>query len=146
MQTPKVHERSRARGWALQALYSWEMRGAEADALVPTLEDVLEQLHVARHNAAYATVLARLIAANLPRIDHVLTDALENWRIDRLAVMDRNILRIAAAEMVFVDDVPTTIAVREGVALAERYGTPESARFVKGVLDAVARNVAAKQP
>ena len=146
MQTPKVHERSRARGWALQALYSWEMRGAEVDTLVPTLEDVFDQLHVARHNASYATVLVRLIAANLPRIDHVLTDALENWRMDRLAVMDRNILRIAVTELVFVDDVPPGIAVREGVALAERYGTPESTRFVKGVLDAVARNVSAKQP
>ncbi|CAN5327585.1 MAG: transcription antitermination factor NusB [Gemmatimonadetes bacterium] len=146
MQTPKVHERSRARGWALQALYSWEMRGAEADSLVQTLEDVMDQLQVARRNASYSVVLVRLIAANLPRVDRVLTDALENWRMDRLAVMDRNILRIGVTEILFVDDVPPLIAVREGAALAERYGTPESPRFVRGVLDAVARNVAAPRP
>ncbi len=146
MQTPKVHERSRARGWALQALYALEMRGAGPDALVQTLEDVFDQLQVARRNASYSMVLVRLVAANLPRIDRVLSDALENWRMDRLAVMDRNILRVGITELVFVDDVPPLIAVREGVALAERYGTPESPRFVKGVLDAVARNVAAQRP
>jgi N utilization substance protein B len=86
------------------------------------------------------------VAANLPRIDRVLSDALENWRMHRLAVMDRNILRVGITELVFVDDVPPLIAVREGVALAERYGTPESPRFVKGVLNAVARNVAAQRP
>ncbi len=145
MQTPKVHERSRARGWALQALYAWEIRGADPDTLVQTLEDVFDQLHVARHNASYATVLVRLVAANLARIDHLLADALENWRTERLAVMDRNILRLGITELVFVDDVPPAIAVREWVALAERYGTPESSRFVKGVLDAIARSLAAQR-
>lgn len=146
MQTPKVHERSRARGWALQALYAWEMRGGQTDALVQTLEDVFDQLRVAHRNASYSVVLVRLVATNLPRIDRMLADALENWRMERLAVMDRNILRIGITELVFVDDLPPLIGVREAVALAERYGTPESPRFVKGVLDAVARNVAAQRP
>lgn len=146
MQTPQVHERSRARGWALQALYSWEMRGAEADTLIKTLEDVFDQLRVGPQNRSYAEVLVRLVQANLPRIDRVIADALENWRMDRLAVMDRNVLRIGVAELLFVDDVPPAIALREGVALAERYGTPESPRFVRGVLDAVMRNVATQRP
>ena len=141
-----MRERSRARGWALQALYAWEMRGASPDALMFVLDDLFEHLRVSRRNGSYAEVLVRLVAGNLPEIDQVVSDALTNWRINRLAVTDRNILRIGAAELLFVDDVPAPIALREGVALAQRYGTPESPRFVRGVLDAVARAGAARRP
>lgn len=139
----KVHERDRARGWALQALYAWEMRGAEPDMMMRLLEELVEHLRVARRNRSYAEVLVRLVAGNLPRIDAMLREALTNWRLERLAVTDRNILRLGAAELLFVDDVPAHVAIRAGVALAERYGTPESPRFVHGMLDSLARTRAA---
>lgn len=134
-----AHERDRARGWALQALYAWEMRGAHPDVMMPVLDELVQHLRVSRRNRSYAEILVRLIAANLPRIDSDLSRALTNWRLDRLAATDRNILRIGAAELLFVDDVPPNVAVRAGVALADRYGTPESPRFVHGVLESLAR-------
>lgn len=137
--------RSRARGWALQALYAWEARGGGEDRVVPVLEELYENLHVSPRNRLYTDVLVRLVARNLARIDAVLQRNLTNWSLSRLAVVDRNILRLGAAEMLFVDDVPARVTIREMIRLAERYGTPESARFVNGVLDAVMRETEAGQ-
>jgi N utilization substance protein B len=139
-----VKARSRARGWALQALYAWEARGGGEDRLVPILEELYENLRVSPRNRLYTDVLVRLAARNLPRIDRVLEGHLTNWSLRRLAVVDRNILRLGAAELLFVDDVPPRVTIREMIRLAERYGTPESPRFVNGVLDAVMRHVDAE--
>lgn len=135
-----MKERSRARGWALQALYAWESRGGAGERVVPTMEELAEHLRVSRRNRLYADVLVQLVARNLARIDRVLQDHLTNWSLHRLSMIDRNILRLGVAELIFVDDVPPRVTIREMMHLAERYGTDESPRFVNGVLDAVARS------
>lgn len=136
-----MKERSRARGWALQALYAWETRGGDEDRLVPQLEELYENLRVSPRNRLYTDVLVRLVARNLPRIDTLLERSLTNWSLHRLAVIDRNILRLGVAEMLFVDEVPPRVTIREMIHLAERYGTPDSVRFVNGVLDAIMRTL-----
>ncbi|HET7276248.1 MAG TPA: transcription antitermination factor NusB [Longimicrobiaceae bacterium] len=133
--------RSRARGWALQALYAWEMRGGGADALVPVLQGLYTHLNVSSQNRLFADVLVRIVARDLERIDRVLERHLSNWKLDRLSVVDRNILRLGVAEMLYVDDVPLRVTIQEMVRLADRYGTLESPRFVNGLLDAVMRRV-----
>ncbi|HEX2095051.1 MAG TPA: transcription antitermination factor NusB [Longimicrobiaceae bacterium] len=134
-----MRSRSRARGWALQGLYAWDTRGAEPEAAVRTLHELFEHLRVSPQNRPYAEILVRLVAMNQDRIDRILRDALTNWRLNRLSVIDRNVLRLGVAEMLFVDDVPARLSIREMVRLAEKYGTHESPRFVNGVLDAVMR-------
>jgi N utilization substance protein B len=136
-----VRNRSRARGWALQGLYAWESRGGAAEEAMRVLAELFANLRVSPQNRPYAEVLVRLVAANLERIDGLIEDALTNWRMNRLAVIDRNVLRLGVAEMLFVDDVPPRITIREMVHLSEKFGTPESPRFVNGVLDAVMRRV-----
>jgi len=135
-----VRSRSRARGWALQALYAWEARGADPEAAVRTLQDLFSNLRVSPQNRPYAEILVRLVAVNQQRIDRLIQDALTNWRLNRLSVIDRNVLRLGVAEMLYVDDVPPRLSIREMVRLAEKYGTHESPRFVNGVLDAVMRS------
>ncbi|HEX7242246.1 MAG TPA: transcription antitermination factor NusB [Longimicrobiaceae bacterium] len=137
-----MRSRSRARAWALQALYAWDTRGADPEAAVRTLQDLFAHLRVSPQNRPYAEVLVRLVGVNLQRIDRSIEDALTNWRLARLSVIDRNVLRLGVAEMLFVDDVPPRLTIREMVRLAEKYGTHESPRFVNGVLDAVMRVVA----
>ncbi len=137
-----MKNRSRARGWALQALYAWEQRGAAAEMGMPVLQDLFASLRVSPANRPYAEILVRLVGQNLEKIDRTITDALTNWRLERLAVVDRAILRLGTAEMMFVDDVPPRMCIREMVQLAEKYGTADSPRFVNGVLDAVMRRVA----
>ncbi len=137
-----MNNRSRARGWALQALYAWEQRGGDVSQAIPVLHGLFENLRVSPANRPYSEVLVRLVATNLPRIDRAIVESLTNWRMERLSVIDRAILRLGTAEMMFVDDVPGRIVIREAMQLAEKYGTHESARFVNGVLDAVMRRVA----
>jgi N utilization substance protein B len=137
-----VKNRSRARGWALQALYAWEQRGGGPETGIPVLQELFSNLRVSPANRPYAEILVRLVANNLAKIDRAIEESLTNWRLERLSVVDRAILRLGVAEMMFVDDVPPRLAIREMVQLAEKYGTAESPRFVNGVLDAVMRRVA----
>lgn len=137
-----MRSRSRARGWALQALYAWESRGADPEAAMRTVQELFANLRVSPQNRPYAEVLVRLVAVNQQRIDKLLQDSLTNWRLNRLSVIDRNVLRLGVAEMLYVDDVPPRLSIREMVKLAEKYSTHESPRFVNGVLDAVMRAVA----
>lgn len=140
-----MRSRSKARGWALQGLYAWESRGGEAEDAMRVLQTLFSTLRVSPQNRPYAEVLVRLVAANLPKIDRLLHESLTNWRLERLAAIDRNVLRLGVAEMLYVDDVSPRITIREAVQLAEKYGTSESPRFVNGVLDAVMRR-AVPQP
>jgi transcription antitermination protein NusB len=136
-----VKARSRARGWALQTLYAWESRGGDPDRLVPMLDQLAETLNVSPRNRLYAAVLVQLVARNLSRIDGTVQKHLTNWSLHRLSVVDRNILRLGVAELMFVDDVPQRVTIREMMRLAEHYGTDDSPRFVNGVLDAVMRHL-----
>lgn len=122
-------------------MYAWESRGGDPESLVRVLEELAEQLRISPRNRLYAEVLIRLVSANLPRIDQLVKGHLTNWSMPRLSVVDRNILRLGVAELAFVDDVPPRVTIREMIHLAERYSTPESPRFVNGVLDAVMRHL-----
>ncbi|HEX8907154.1 MAG TPA: transcription antitermination factor NusB [Longimicrobiaceae bacterium] len=137
-----MRSRSKARGWALQGLYAWESRGAQPEDAMRVLQTLFSTLRVSPANRPYAEVLVRLVATNLERIDATILESLTNWRMERLAAIDRNVLRLGVAEMLFVDDVSPRITIREMVQLAEKYGTADSPRFVNGVLDAVMRRVA----
>jgi transcription antitermination protein NusB len=137
-----VNNRTRARGWALQALYAWEQRGGAPEMGIPVLQELFANLRVGPQNRPYSEILVRLVSTNVAKIDRTIEESLTNWRLERLAVVDRAILRLGTAEMMFVDDVQPRLVIREMVQLAEKYGTHESARFVNGVLDAVMRKVA----
>ena len=132
-------ERSKARAWALHTLYAWEARdGAD---LTVVLDQFLTHRLVAAPRRPYLRRLVYAVAENVRPIDAALQDAISNWRIERLAVIDRNILRLAAAEMLYFDDIPPRVSIREALKLAERYGTDQSPRFVNGVLDALMKRV-----
>jgi N utilization substance protein B len=81
------------------------------------------------------------VARRRAELDQTIQSHLTNWSLARLSVIDRCILRLGVAELMFVDDVDPAVTLREMTRLAERYGTEESPRFVKGVLDAIARDL-----
>lgn len=136
-----MKERSRARGWAVQALYAWESRGGGSDTLVPILAELTDEQRISPRNRLYTEVLVRLVARRGAEIDAIIQRHLTNWTLPRLSVIDRNILRVGVAELLYVDDVPPKVTIREMIRLAERYGTPDSPRFINGVLDAVMREI-----
>jgi N utilization substance protein B len=80
-----------------------------------------------------------LVRDNLPAIDLALRDAMDNWRLERLSRVDRSVLRLATAELLFEEETPQKVALQEGIRLAGQYGGDDSHRFVNGVLDAVYR-------
>jgi N utilization substance protein B len=86
---------------------------------------------------AYVELLLETLQDNLPDVDRALKTSLENWRLERLSVMDRSILRLAATEMLFLEEIPPKVSIQEGIHLAEAYGGKDSPRFVNGVLDAL---------
>lgn len=89
----------------------------------------------------YADGLARGVANDLERIDAMIRKASVNWRLERMARVDRNILRMGAWELVHGQDVPRAVIIDEGVELAKKFGTEDSSSFVNGVLDRMAEDV-----
>jgi transcription antitermination protein NusB len=133
-----MRARSRARGWALQLLYAWDSRGRET-SLPAMLERFVAERRISDANRAYLDELIATLADRTAEVDRALEDALTNWRLARLSTIDRNILRLGATEILFLDDVPPRVSIQEAILLAEKYGTRESPRFVNGVLDALMR-------
>lgn len=123
----------------LQILYGWEAQ----DASVLT-EHAKEALRYRRVSPRYRPHIERLVGAlneNMEQIDRSITASMPNWRMDRLAVIDRCILRIGVAELMLFDDIPPLVSIHEAIQMAEKYGSEESPRFVNGVLDAVYRSL-----
>lgn len=96
---------------------------------------------VAPARVRYLQRLVSAFAENRVRVEEMIAACMDNWRLERLSVMDRGILRLGATEIVCLTDLPGKVAIQEAVRLAERYGGTDSPRFVNGVLDAVYRSV-----
>ena len=129
-------DRSRARAWVLQVHYLWETSGDGLD-LRKTLIDVQNTRRVGPARLDYIRRILEGLDLQRDMVDSKIVGALDNWRLDRLSIIDRGILRIAALEMLFFDDIPPKVSIQEAVRLAERWGGKDSPRFVNGVLDAL---------
>ncbi|MGG0823011.1 transcription antitermination factor NusB [Paenibacillus turicensis] len=134
-------KRRLAREIAIQSLYQMEMNEVEAEeAVVMLLTEASEEnesqveLSDVSKTKEFVLELVNGVANNKLAIDELLVDYLQNWNLDRLSKVDRQILRLAVYEMVFRDDVPGKVAVNEAVDLAKHFGMPESGKFVNGVL------------
>ena len=129
---------SRARARALQAIYAWDLRGEQDLERVAT--QIWDDLSVTPEERKIASLLVRTMNEHGKQLDVKLADVTTNWRLERLGVIERSVLRLAAAELQG-GETPPRVVIREAIRLAERYGNPESARFVNGVLDALARKM-----
>lgn len=133
----RVETRGRSR--ALQALYAWDVR-RDALPLPRVAQLVWDDLAIPPEERAFADALIQLIAADRAAMDAELTEVTTNWRLDRLGHIERSVLRLGAAELT-QGGTPPRVVIQECVRLAERYGSSQSARFVNGVLDALARRM-----
>jgi transcription antitermination protein NusB len=129
---------TRARARALQALYAWDVRGQRDLERVATL--LWDDLAISPEERRFAGPLVRGVAKDARAIDEELTEVTTNWRLERLGAIERSVLRLAAAEL-RQGTTPPLVVIQEAVRLAERYGTARSAKFVNGVLDALARRM-----
>jgi len=93
----------------------------------------------------FAEDLYRVATARQPEVDALIESHAQNWRLERMAVVDRNLLRAAVAEMLGYPNTPAAIIINESLEIARRYAAPESVQFLNGVLDAIARDVLKKR-
>jgi N utilization substance protein B len=93
----------------------------------------------------FAEDLHRVASARQPEIDALIESHAQNWRLERMGVVDRNLLRAAVAEMLGYPNTPAAIIINESLEIARRYAAPESVQFLNGVLDAISRSILAKR-
>jgi transcription antitermination protein NusB len=127
--------RSRGREVALQVLYQVEQNpGVSSEEIHRFIQRrLLEDFKLCE----FTEELIDGVHKNQARIDTMIAEVAENWRLDRMAAIDRNILRLGAYEMLFRPEVPAKVAINEALELAKRYSTAQSSRFVNGILDRV---------
>ena len=130
-----MRKRTKAREIALKILYAWEITSDPMDICCS------EYWNNSRSEEAsvkeYAEYLVSGIGSNLKKIDESIVGHATNWRLDRMATIDRNIMRIASYELIFVEDVPPKVAINEAIEIAKKYGNRDSGKFVNGILDKI---------
>lgn len=132
-------KRRRAREHALQMLYQSEFSAGGPD-YTGFWADKDEDADTRK----FAEDIVRGTINNLDAIDARLSAAAEHWVLDRMAAVDRNILRAAAYEIMYRDDIPAAVAINEALEIAKRFSSTESASFINGILDRIAHG--AKKP
>ena len=129
-----MRRRSKAREHALRILYQLDVTHEPVDE---GLTSYFRHHRVAKPSQPYVEALVRGTTSHHEQIDAVIARHALNWNLRRMAVVDRNILRLGTYELVLDHDVPPTVVINEAVELAKRYGTPESGKFVNGILDKI---------
>lgn len=143
MSAARSASRRRSRQAALQVLYAADLAGGglEPEAAVEQAFDALgEHFELAEGARAFAKELVVGVASRRSELDAALRSVARNWRLERMAAVDRNVLRLGAFELLH-GDAPPQVVLDEVVELARRFGGEESPRFVNGILDALARRI-----
>ena len=131
--------RRQARELALQLLYELDVRGESTPGAVA--EDFWNRQVAPAEARSYAEVLVRGTKLYQPKIDELITRFAEHWDLDRMAVVDRNILRAGIFELLWGAQVPPKVVINEALEIAKKFSTDESTRFVNGLLDRVRREL-----
>ena len=129
-----MKKRTRARELTLQFLYQLDLRGedflAEAGGFLRAEESE-------RSTREFALHLIRGTAEHRPELDRLIREVAQNWDIERMAVIDRNVLRMATFELMHCSDIPPKVSINEAIELGKRYSTQNSGGFINGVLDKI---------
>ncbi len=140
-----AHEpRHRAREAAVQMLYQWEVGRASMADVVETFwlhDDQGDPAIAGTDHGMFAQTLAAGVADTVGTLDPIIVDAAENWRIERMNIVDRLILRLAVYEFLHQPATPSRVIINEALELARTFCDVDSVRFVNGILDAVRRRL-----
>ena len=126
-------EKRKSRVIALQALYAFQISETTIDILLEHIKSNQESEEI----ISYAKSLTMLTIDNLKDIDVHIVDNAHNWEFDRISLIDKLVLRLSLAEMIYEDSVPPKVSIVEGVEIAKEFGTESSGGFVNGILDSV---------
>jgi len=132
-----MRRRSRAREFALQILYQMDITHDNCDGSLSNFWQVYSEKHIDEDLKNFTTDLVKGVANNLSIIDAKISQYATNWQLKRMAVIDRNILRMSCFELMFREDIPPKVSINEAVELAKKYSGPEAGKFVNAILDKI---------
>ncbi len=140
-----MRKRTRARELAVKVLYQVDLGGQKLLA-EPDLDKMLKEASKSDEINAFARELIKGFWDNQTHIDNRIEEVSHNWKLDRMAVIDRNIIRLAAYELMFREDVPALVSINEAIEIAKKFSTRKSGSFVNGVLDSLRKKYALHKP
>ncbi|MDP3722045.1 MAG: transcription antitermination factor NusB [Candidatus Omnitrophota bacterium] len=129
-----MRKRTKSREYALQLLYQMDIRPDDPRQILEEFWGLCGPLEDVK---AFANQLVTGTKDHLAAIDALITQHAANWDLKRMAVIDRNILRLGVYELLHMNDVPPKVCINEAIELAKRFGDAESSKFINGILDAV---------
>ena len=138
-----MRKRTKARESALKILYTIDITGEEPKKCIDTYWKDNEEKDVEVKTFTNSLVLG--VVNKGKEIDKIISERATNWQLERMAVIDRNILRFATYELLFVDEIPPKVTINEAIDIAKRYGDSESGKFVNGILDKINKDIANKK-
>ncbi len=130
-------KRRKAREHALQLLFQLDIRKEKPSATV--LKHFWAEYDADQEVKAFAEEIVKGTFKHITKINGIIHQCAKNWSIDRMAVVDRNVLRMAVYEILYRIDIPSSVTINEAIEIAKKYGTDDSGAFVNGILDSVAR-------
>jgi len=135
--------RRKSRELALQVLYQIDVTGDQADK---ALYDLRKRCPEDTEVTGFSEVMVNAVINNLENIDQAIVRAVQNWSIKRMALIDRNIIRLGVAQLEYLrEQVPPKVAIDESIELAKKYGDEESSRFINGVLDKIYKDMSERE-
>jgi len=135
-----VKSRRQGRELALQVLYQCEFN---PQSVAEAVKHFMAWAEAEPDSQAFAMALAEGVVAHREDLDARLAEVAEHWSVDRMAAVDRNILRIGVYELMFSPDVPAKVVINEAIELSKKFSSVSSSRFVNGVLDAISKKARA---
>ena len=131
-----MRKRTRARECALKILYQVDITKDSSKDISKSFWQNIEK-DTDKDLRDFVSTLANGVIDNLERIDKEIISFAKNWQMHRMAVIDRNVLRLAAFELLFIEDIPRKVSINEAIELAKKYGDKDSGKFVNGILDKI---------
>ena len=130
--------RRKARELAIQILFNMEFNPGDPDEIYDL---VYENFRPSRSIRVFSKKLVCGVRENIKYLDSIIRSSSKNWRLERMPVVDRNILRLASYEILFMEDIPHKVSIDEAVELGKKFGAEESSAFINGVLDNILKNI-----
>lgn len=126
--------RRKARELAVQMLYQFDLSGNLPETIVSTFEELQKSKPNTRE---FAIKIFHGTVVHMAKIDEMIQQQADNWRLTRMAVVDRNIIRLSVYEFLHEDDTPKLVIIDEAIEIAKKFGTEKSSQFINGILDGI---------
>lgn len=133
-----MSQRRRAREFALQILFQYDLANGN---LKEIMDEFWKGKKVNNKIISFCSQLVNGTVENIQEIDRCISRHSLNWKLERMSAVDRNVLRIATYELLFLKETPSPVVINEAIEVAKKFGTEDSAKFINGILDAIRRSL-----